>query len=511
MANNQNSCNNNSRSLKTNKQKERNGRNFPSRSRSKSATKARETEVREAMNGTNDVSWYVNNDQMLKDVASIPFSRRAGTPFTFQFGNRVNSKLLQGGVASISYMPVIGSSVDGVASPVNIAMKSVYSYVRHANSGSKVYDAPDLMMYLLAMDSAYALWSWCVRLIGTANLYNMQNSHYPTNLAKAMGVASPMLAELQTYLSTFRTKVNQFAIRLNSFAVPTKFSTYIRHMWLNQNVFLDGTDPKAQVYIFNPIGFYYYDESVTPGRLAVAARPTTLEDTIRLMDSLLDKLFSSEDIGVMSGDILKAYGPSNLFALGTIDESYVTQPAYDENILMQIENCTITGEDKALQYTITQNGATGAIIQNGITSEHMKGDHILNFHKSDVTPADVMEATRLVAAADGDNVYTGSEVVAAIDIFYGVADRNLVAHCAGPNFSRDTTTEGLKTIFLASNFKQFPLLYLDLNQGASDTCKDVVAGGNMDNFTMVSVDQVRNLHTAALMGMYGIPYVLTQD
>lgn len=112
----------------------------------------------------NDPGWYEVSPELTRDVASIPFNiitgsglpkvnvPNSGTTIAM-LGNDFSDCALPG-VFAIRYVPTIGTSA-GPTSAVNVAGRSIYSWVRHQNSGHSNYEAVDLLDYILAMDSIY--------------------------------------------------------------------------------------------------------------------------------------------------------------------------------------------------------------------------------------------------------------------------------------------------------------------------------------------------------------------
>lgn len=96
----------------------------------------------------------------MRDVASLSYNTPLGK--AGRLPDRVGPTLDQTaipGIAAIHYVPTIGTSGTTEASAANIAAKNIYAYVRYANSGARNYEAVDLMMYLMACDSAYMLYA----------------------------------------------------------------------------------------------------------------------------------------------------------------------------------------------------------------------------------------------------------------------------------------------------------------------------------------------------------------
>lgn len=58
---------------------------------------------------------------------------------------------------------------------------------------------------------------------------------------------------------------------------------------------------------------------------------------------IIDVLLSSESIGIMSGDILKAFNDAALIGLGHIDENFHIEPIYSAEVLSQIDSAILPG------------------------------------------------------------------------------------------------------------------------------------------------------------------------
>lgn len=97
------------------------------------------------------------NPQLVKDVASLSFRTPLGSPSGLPSRSNPVGRDRRSipGIMNLYFVPTIGSSTAGESSAINIAAKNIYSFVRHENSGRINYDAPDLMLYLLALDSAF--------------------------------------------------------------------------------------------------------------------------------------------------------------------------------------------------------------------------------------------------------------------------------------------------------------------------------------------------------------------
>lgn len=307
----------------------------------------------------NDPAWYSMTPELMADAGRIPFSWSVGAPF------RTKNKLLTNqcvpGILSVELCPAYGWA-DSATDPLNIAAFELYSYVRHANSGSPNYDAPDLMLYVLAVSNACSYIEFLRRVYGVVNVYSQRNRYLPKALVEAMNVD---FDSIHQNLADFRYGINVLINKLASFAAPTELTIFNRHAFLYSQVYTEGTSVKDQLYIYNPKGFGRYiltgnkfsdapagalalvpfdpgvldtivvDQNTPP---TLSGKKFTAQDLINYGRMLMQPLLESEDLNIMSGDILKAYGADRIFKYAFIDENYTVTPTFDIGVLEQIKN-----------------------------------------------------------------------------------------------------------------------------------------------------------------------------
>lgn len=510
---------------------------------------------RDVLHEYNDASWYANNPKLLRDAASFSYNTPLGAPF------RLRTLLNPGtagplehvspryssvpGLMSIEIIPTVGVALDAQA-PVNVAAQDTYSFVRYKNSGGANYDAPDLMLYLLAMDSIYGCWNAYKRLYGFIATYNQLNRYMPRAYVKAMNVD---FDDLIQHLADFRAYLNMTAAKITAFCVPATFTYNVRHSWLYSNIYKDSNTQKAQQYMFVPAGFYQYDETSSPEGGLLTFQPFTGTTTPRkysslvtYMDNMLNALQYSEDIGIMSGDILKAYGQGNLFKLSAVDPEYVVEPVYNEEVLNQIHNLVMVRSDSYDDLSIVQDPNTNFIkfnptftAANGVIPN--ASGILLNMPWDDVTPENSMVGSRLSAIVDYVNptsgtgpkhfVTVGSEFVSNIYIWY-MANSSATSDAIYTSMDvqkmqyyqylpMDTGTavtpamtyvELLTLIANLSNFDWHPITYLAYRNNASPgTTNETLCGvlADMNNYTIVSEDDVIDMNLTALLSEFNVP------
>lgn len=381
---------------------------------------------RNCQKGTdNDPAWYAQNPQILKDSASFSFNYPLGSKLNFGddlFARNLNRTSLPG-IMAIYTSPAFGCSMHS-NSPINTASRNIYSFVRHANSGHSNYDAPDLMLYLTAMDNLYAYVSFLKRAYGVMMPAYYTNRYMPKALVESMKLD---YADLNANLNDFRSYINRLALRIGSMCIPASMSYMARHMWMYEHIWTDDTSDKAQLYLYTPHGFFLYGlDNDMAGCLKYKAlfgqedKLLRLKDLIAYGESMLEPILSSEDMNIMSGDILKAFGPENLYKINMIDEAYMVIPEYSSEVLDQIQNTTFIGHFKGTPL-LQQDPTKGYLIFNPHfdplyipgTGEYpgmnvMVSDRLVTFPHGDVKPEDTMVATRLTNIMDVDTRLEGA-------------------------------------------------------------------------------------------------------
>lgn len=397
----------------------------------------------------NDWRWYAQNEQLVTDVASFQYATALGT--VLRTGIPSIDSVTVPGVMSLEFVPSIGfASIE--TDPINVAMRRLYAFVRHANSGSKNYEAPDLMLYTMCVDSAHMFLSYMKRIYGVMLDYTPKNRYYPKALIRAMNVN---FSSIESNLNDFRGYINQFAVKLSQLWIPNSFSMLARHSWMCEGMYTDSSSSKPQTYIYVPTAFYFFATELSEGNVGGArlvpifrngdnGTTSTFEDLINYGNSMLENMIVNEDFGVMGGDILKAFGEAGIIKPMGIAENYQILPEYNQEVLSQIENSTAVGTVSNADITQKTALGTGSLVSmpkatinfgSGYTNiataagvairQAITGNIMLNFHHDSPAAPEAMVATRLanilsnvvVEVAEGGNlVATGNVATAATEI-----------------------------------------------------------------------------------------------
>lgn len=471
----------------------------------------------------NDVSWYTKFDALAKSSASIIYGQPMGEPI--DLGAQEDISLA--GIMKISLLPAIGISTDG-SSPVNNMSRLVYSFIRHANSGSRNYEAPDYMTYCLALGSAYAFYASLCRLYGVIRTYSTLNKFVAKATVEALNFDYD---DIVNQLANLRYYINYFAARINTFAVPKDMAYYDRCAFVPLQVFKDNEGDKCSFYLFDYAKLFIWDgttestgSSLQPFDWGIK-EGKTLADITEIGDNIINALLSNEDIGIMSGDTLKAYGSGNVRTVMGIDDSFSIIPIYNHDILWQIHNARIADvssvltDDKVVQrdgYLVFNPSISGyAGLNLGgrsllMDSDLETPDYKFNLENSRLHVRYNDSMTRFIAV--------GTELPVKADLYtFAKADSSGLQFGSYPagdckyNITSKNIDPSLITLMLSSTFKLHPIWYFGISQteGTEDSPYDVTANiipyGDFNNFTQVSNLAIQQMHNAALLSLFAVP------
>lgn len=503
----------------------------------------------------NDASWYTRYPELARDASKIPFTTPLGkypivdtsvTSSKFKVGGEAFSVP---GIMAINWIPTIGQS-DSANSPVNLVAREAYSFVRHANSGHSNYDAPDMMMYILAMDSLYSFYAAMVRVYGVMMLYNGMNRYMPKRLVEAMGFD---FDDISQNMAQFRWLINQVAYKLTALYVPSGMTYFERHIWLNSGVYVDSASIKAQTYVFKQSAYYVYNATAATNYAATlkytpVPSNLTLAKCTKFVNDMLNPILADEDMNIISGDMLRAFGVDNLFTVSPISEDYVVVPSYSQEVLSQIQNLTILGEPDTTRST--NNGYHADIVQRIKVDSFTPGiyqvltfvgdsvpqsaktddelyawicngyDRLITMLNDNPTSDEILVATRLTNIIDifgvEETTVAGSkynrcifgadilstEVVTGVNIYSVDADDDTVSRSLRPftlvgasaKKYPNTLSIEMRTLSLVSAFDWHPNVYLMHSEGDDGS---VTLDGTLvefNNFTPVDKNDLRKLH-----------------
>lgn len=502
----------------------------------------------------NDPSWYNKDKQLVDDVARIPFGVPLGVPVD---GNGLGQEVIPG-VMRLNWVPTIGSP--GLKEPdekeyqaINVAARNLYAYVRHANSGARNYEAMDMMMYVLALDSAYTLVSHCMRGYSIALTAKQENRYYnATAMLQAAGFSSNIL---QT-LAQFRYEINRFVQQLNAFALPKVFSYIERHIWMGSTIFKDDPIKKSQEYLFVPKGYWVWGSDTATGtkltwKSLYGTSPSgglSLTDVRTAFNNIITALITDEDAGIISGDILKAYTEAELYFIQEIPDDFHIESQWSPEVLTQIGSSVVVPVNE-VDLSIWQNTDLNMLYQgsgNDPADAGIKGvwkmayapaftpaaftpgeRAFLNVQKDSPSADEVMVSSRLVTLIKLDAVGSGTDMVFDVTccgteiltdmIVYKLANGGGAAPTVISNGSLqsiDSTVASsgqtvLNLLALLSKFDWQPIFRVYLTD-AGAALRYVGTFNDIQNYAAVGIDELEGMNQTAILSQFGVPYLGTK-
>lgn len=501
----------------------------------------------------NDPSWYNLDKQLVNDTANVAYGAPLGNLVNI---GEISTEYSGTGVASnrtkmpgpmiIKFTPMYGAMGPGCA--FDVASKNLYAFVRHANSGARNYEAVDLMLYTIAIDMAYIMWGHLRLVYSLLKDAKAENRYYASAIVKAMGYN---YTDLQEHISNLRTCINKFAVNLNSFYIPATMPVFSRHMWLVSNIFKDAEIKKSQDYIFMPSVYGVYEQYgavqyipyVTPSGI----EGITFDNIVTVTNTIVERLLSNEDIGIMSGDILKAYGEAQMAYLDDTPNDFHVASTYSSEVLTQINGATIVGMPKnpaSVQgiYQVTSGSAADAfqvyygqysVSSATITSvttdyttlqsmvytptaslpllQASRRSTFVNMYTDSVKPDDTMVATRLTLCYTVDALSDPNTGVSCTIEDYGTEIVNkvlLITNTDGTALSIEwelvSATGAAATQYL-QYFKYDWAPRLFWYEQASAVSIEVKLVTDIQNYAPVSADTLAQMHSVAVLSELGIP------
>ncbi len=469
----------------------------------------------------NDPAWYNKNRAMVDSAANLSF-------FTPLRGiiNGSNTKTDRASVLALNWVPALGGDYitsSGLrTNPVQTAAQVLYSWVRHANSGSANYEPVDLIMYLLAMDSAYTLYAFGRMIYRMCLSFSTWDIGYPEAWFKATEVDR---TSFSTNLADFRYYLETVAAQLNALYVPSEFPYFNRHIWMVSNLFKDVDSDKTVYYYYRLAKYGVYNDA--EGKIDFVQMPVelTLNSFKAAMNSVLNAIFTSEDIGIIGGDIRKAFGDA-LFRIESTPSDDVATPFYSEEVLNQINNTYFVGDVKAEDCCIYQEVVDGkSYIFQGMKSTSpdvpsrrvikVKSLSVNNYDIPDVlinlsylnpTPDQVMVSTRnmaTIATSSGEETYDyisacGSEFFTSGNLAYATLDSTGVSVFHTISVYTRNANMATSLVSLLAQLDWAPHISMFSSGTVSYLAYD------LENYTFIDDEHLRNMHITALLSQFNV-------
>lgn len=399
---------------------------------------------------SNAAQWYVPPTMNASDVLTIPESIMSGNPVQYREGDIASQAITMPGVVAYHIVNTLPEYTTWAVTPVNQAGSDLYQAMQSKNSRNPVYDMPLMMMYILAHADILSYYTFLCRVYGIVRNYDMYNMYTPQVLLQAMNID---FESIRRNLADFRIQINQLADAIASLVIPGAFDYIERKIFLYSSIYTDSNTAKAQYYLYVPEGFYKWvegqpqDPAGNDGLTYLDYTPLwstsnlTYEYLIEYGWNMVTPLRNSDDVRWIGADMIKAFGIDAMYKVHGLDETYRVQPGYNSEVLSQMENAYIYPKAEygvpnapkfgVREYVVQNTGisTTGSlgpvslsmydfavysteVDWNNQTSTTGKlGDlsnnieqsqYLLNFHHDNVTPDELLVASRLSVSKNVD-------------------------------------------------------------------------------------------------------------
>lgn len=498
------------------------------RSRKPNSIKSKDSEDSRkeyASHAYNDMSWYTRNPLLLESACRIPFAYPcgkyidAGTVFESDGSKpyKGQKSVASAGVISLDYVPSIGNTDDGLSAPINIAAREMYAKIRKAYSGTLICDAPDIMLYMLSLDGIFSYIAYLKRIYRLLDIYSGNNKYVVEGIFAAMGFTSAEMNSLRSDKMQLWGIINTFIADANKWSCPAQFDILNRHYWMNDNVYLDKVNSKAQMYVFNPKGFYKFGlDGDSKGRVTVEyPEQHNISGLTAFGRDLLNTLSNSEDAYTINGYLARAFEGVPNFRVADLGIGDKQEFVFSEEVLNQIHNATIApvGLEAC---TVTQDGNTGVLKASYERSipftASTRGVICSNLELFDST-MEVPDAINIVvgsrlhatveAASAGSNikyiVNAGTEIITAMNVYRINVDsvypsNPFFVHTFTQNFVSIVKTNDVKGLSLISQFDWSPIMAVSLWDQQYSESGPFELFGDVTNLTTVTNKTMDNLH-----------------
>lgn len=317
----------------------------------------------------NDLSWYSRYPDLLVAAGQLQYPYRPGMAIPFgrfqfavsdsqtQFSDEVASVIP--GVAVLDWCPSIGYSQTNT-DPASVTAREIYAKVRKVYSGDLEADAPDFMMYLLALDSVFSYIAWLKRLYRILTAYSPNNFVTPDTLLGAMRLTQQEISNLRQDKVKLWGYINTLVYQSRKFTCPSSFDFMNRHYWMSDNVYTDAASINSQFYMFNLVGVYQYallpvadGSGNTAAGVQMVSLPTakgnrstspiTVDTLYTFGLNLLQTLASWGTAYTINGYLQRAFEGEPSFMVDLLPQDEPFAPVYEEEVLVQIENSRTFG------------------------------------------------------------------------------------------------------------------------------------------------------------------------
>lgn len=509
----------------------------------------RDTEKNNTFGG-NAIEWYSRYPNLLLGAGQIPYPYKPGMAVTLgtyrlaDYATTDPESFPYGipGILKINWIPSLGYS-NSQTSPISIVGKELYAKVREKFSGSLDADAPDFVVYLMALDSIFSYIACLKRIYRCINAYSPENLYTPDGILDAMGFSTEQILDLRQNKIQLFQNINELIFMTKKFKCPRIMDVFNRHVWLNDHIYTDAPTPNSQFYMFWQRSWFQFKMQTVPSTSSITAGGLTQVSPWSSLPSisvanylftfgrnLIDALAASDDGYLISGYLMRAYEGYPDF---TVDELLLDEtliPKYNEEVLNEIQNLhTLPDGVGAVQCEVFQEPdqniivcePTVAIAANSVPINYnWHGTNVRFTSRSDApTVAENVINSRLMtyletpkAQSSGGflaGIISCTEIILSMNLYmpnvqsgdpylpYTVRSEMDVNLFSGADTN---ALDDLTALFALSQWDWAPLI-LPFLFGTNKKATPVLVG-DIHNFTVTDVATLKNINKVCLYSLF---------
>lgn len=479
----------------------------------------------DSTNRDNDPNWYFLNSDVAKQVSSVSFNQYIGVTdnvvgsYTDDKDNSVgvDYKLNVPSILVLQANPSPGiayTSTEGI----NLAMLKLYSTLSSQNAKTTSYAPQDLAMLLLQLGEIISIMEHIRRAFGIAFTYSHRNRVLPKEVLRAMGFDPD---DFLSSLAVHRIEFNTWITSINRVPFLSSIGYFYKCADMYQKVYTDSTSEMAQLILMRPYSTWILNEKYNSqgSGLVTTDLPKSFATTDnkwsnwkQVVTSMIDAMFTSSTFNYIYSDILNFASKSNvkLFYLDYLLEGYSVVPEYNENFLLQIHNCNLTGTPFNPVSTGTNkyqlNDVSCNVDKNMISygprfktpasGIRYLDDVVVDFPTPNPATEDIIEATRYVSRLgtqfiDTDTAktkYRGAvslpdHYIVQLDVFSNDSSINATALCCASGDTAKARTWFRKLTSKLAVFDWAPIVYGVNSEDTTDT--ELAIYGDLNYFVIL--------------------------
>lgn len=542
--------NNTTNGRKTRRNVKKDNKRVNSRSRkpkeSTSNSGALDTGFHGSIPGNNDSMWYKKHPELMVPATQIPFTEIAGEQRPLNVvAQQINTQssiipwLMDATLMTLEIKPTIGESVNQY-SAVNQTARLLFDQVVGRKSQDPGFDAPDLMLYHLALAQIYEAMQWAARNYGFIRLYEPRNLTFPDTLLYANN-CNPDEWKVQSV--DFVRMYNELVTRLAQIPTAKSMDLFQRSQWKYQYLYTEGLSVREQLYMLVPAGFLWYTENTDNGAGALifksfsgyksSSAGLSMQDIIKYLNDMITAFLDSHSNRQISTWILNAIPDFNLNILTSLDPNYMVSAIFSPEVLNQIKNATIITQTNGVDVTVKQDVEKNILVSrpqvindsaslvDKATFAMLSERQLLNSVMEVPSIDDIIINTRLKAFLypATDSIYAVqafNDIVVDGRIYYGSARTYTTFHTVlTANSGLDSVpVSTLRALSLLSQFKYSPAVYvmmLDNNVKCVESVYEIFESENTAIVEAADVDKINMAAWLSLLDCPSIGQTISQD